>query len=67
MASLSVMGDAYESVTVDIDDHVARVTLVGPGKGNAMGPAFWAEMPAVEDCSKQDYTVLFVIGVEDKG
>ena len=41
------MGDAYESVTVDIDDHVARVTLVGPGKGNAMGPAFWAEMPEV--------------------
>jgi enoyl-CoA hydratase len=41
------MGDAYESVTVDIKDHVAQVTLVGPGKGNAMGPAFWAEMPEV--------------------
>ncbi|MDT7792073.1 MAG: enoyl-CoA hydratase, partial [Mycobacterium sp.] len=39
------MGDAYESVSVDIKDHVAQVTLVGPGKGNAMGPAFWAEMP----------------------
>ena len=38
---------AYESVTVDIADHVARVTLIGPGKGNAMGPAFWAEMPDV--------------------
>jgi enoyl-CoA hydratase len=38
---------AYESVTVDIEDHVARVTLVGPGKGNAMGPAFWAETPEV--------------------
>jgi enoyl-CoA hydratase len=41
------MGDAYESVTVDIKDQVAQVTLVGPGKGNAMGPAFWAEMPEV--------------------
>jgi enoyl-CoA hydratase len=41
------MGDAYESVTVDVKDNVARVTLVGPGKGNAMGPAFWAEMPEV--------------------
>jgi enoyl-CoA hydratase len=41
------MGDSYESVTVDISDHVAQVTLVGPGKGNAMGPAFWAEMPQV--------------------
>ncbi|KUI22954.1 enoyl-CoA hydratase [Mycobacterium sp. GA-1285] len=41
------MGQTYESVTVDISDHVARVTLIGPGKGNAMGPAFWAEMPEV--------------------
>ncbi len=41
------MGTAYESVTVDIADHVARVTLIGPGKGNAMGPAFWDELPEV--------------------
>jgi enoyl-CoA hydratase len=41
------MGDTYESLTVDISDHVAQVTLTGPGKGNAMGPAFWAEMPEV--------------------
>jgi enoyl-CoA hydratase len=41
------MGETYESVTVDIEKHVAQVTLVGPGKGNAMGPAFWAEMPEV--------------------
>ena len=40
-------GQAYESVTVDIEGHVAQVTLVGPGKGNAMGPAFWSEMPEV--------------------
>jgi enoyl-CoA hydratase len=39
--------DAYESVTVDVKDRVAQVTLVGPGKGNAMGPAFWAELPEV--------------------
>jgi len=41
------MGYAYDSVTIDVEDHVAQVTLVGPGKGNAMGPAFWAEMPDV--------------------
>jgi enoyl-CoA hydratase len=41
------MGQVYESVTVDVEGHVARVTLVGPGKGNAMGPAFWSEMPVV--------------------
>jgi enoyl-CoA hydratase len=39
------MGDAYESLTVDVEGHVARVTLTGPGTGNAMGPAFWAELP----------------------
>lgn len=39
------MGDAYESLTIDVVDHVAQVTLTGPGKGNAMGPAFWAELP----------------------
>ncbi|MCP9275849.1 crotonase/enoyl-CoA hydratase family protein [Mycolicibacterium arenosum] len=41
------MGDTYESVTVDVEGHVAQVTLIGPGKGNAMGPAFWAELPEV--------------------
>ncbi|NBQ42099.1 MAG: enoyl-CoA hydratase, partial [Mycobacteriaceae bacterium] len=41
------MGNPLESLTVDVKDNVARVTLIGPGKGNAMGPAFWAEMPVV--------------------
>ncbi|GJF10775.1 enoyl-CoA hydratase [Mycolicibacterium cyprinidarum] len=41
------MGNAYESVTVDIADRIAEVTLIGPGKGNAMGPAFWAELPVI--------------------
>lgn len=39
------MAQTYESLTVDISDRVATVTLTGPGKGNAMGPAFWAELP----------------------
>jgi enoyl-CoA hydratase len=39
------MGESYESVTVDTKDNVAQVTLIGPGKGNAMGPAFWSELP----------------------
>lgn len=36
---------SYESIAVEVKDNVAQVTLLGPGKGNAMGPAFWAEMP----------------------
>ena len=31
-----------ESLTVEVKDNVAQVTLIGPGKGNAMGPEFWA-------------------------
>lgn len=42
-----VMSEPYESLTVEVKDHVAQVTLIGPGKGNAMGPQFWAEMPVV--------------------
>ena len=41
------MAQAYESVTVETKDRVAQVTLIGPGKGNAMGPAFWSELPDV--------------------
>jgi enoyl-CoA hydratase len=37
--------DKFESLAVEVDSHVAQVTLLGPGKGNAMGPAFWAELP----------------------
>jgi enoyl-CoA hydratase len=39
------MSESYESLTVEIENQVAQVTLIGPGKGNAMGPAFWAELP----------------------
>ena len=41
------MGELYESATVETKEHVAQVTLIGPGKGNAMGPAFWSELPEV--------------------
>ncbi|MFC4373022.1 crotonase/enoyl-CoA hydratase family protein [Nocardia halotolerans] len=37
----------WKAFTVEIADHVARVTLIGPGKGNAMGPDFWRELPEV--------------------
>lgn len=32
---------------VSTHEHVATVTLLGPGKGNAMGPDFWRECPRV--------------------
>jgi enoyl-CoA hydratase len=33
------------SLAVERRGAVARVTLLGPGKGNAMGPDFWREVP----------------------
>lgn len=39
--------DALKSLRVRCSGHVAEVTLLGPGKGNAMGPDFWRELPLV--------------------
>ena len=55
------MGDAYESLTVDVDEHVARVTLTGPGKGNAMGPEFWAELPTAVAALDADADVRAIV------
>ncbi|MGB3696875.1 MAG: crotonase/enoyl-CoA hydratase family protein [Gordonia sp. (in: high G+C Gram-positive bacteria)] len=35
---------AYRAFELAVSDHVAEVTLIGPGKGNAMGPDFWTEL-----------------------
>src|SRR6476646_8454858 len=37
----------WNAFTVETKDHVAQVTLAGPGKGNAMGPDFWRELPLI--------------------
>jgi len=55
------MGETYESVTIETKDHVALVTLVGPGKGNAMGPAFWSEMPDVFAALDADRDVRAIV------
>jgi enoyl-CoA hydratase len=55
------MGETYESLAVEVDGHVARVTLIGPGKGNAMGPAFWAELPEVFGSLDADPDVRAVV------
>lgn len=34
----------YRAFDVTVADHIADVTLIGPGKGNAMGPDFWSEL-----------------------
>jgi enoyl-CoA hydratase len=37
----------WKAFAVAVADDVAEVTLTGPGKGNAMGPDFWRELPAL--------------------
>lgn len=37
----------WNAFTVERTGHVAQVTLTGPGKGNAMGPDFWTELPQI--------------------
>ena len=55
------MGAPYESLTVAVNDHVAQVTLTGPGKGNAMGPAFWAELPVAFEALDADPDVRAIV------
>jgi enoyl-CoA hydratase len=35
----------YKAIRIERSAGVAEVALIGPGKGNAMGPDFWREMP----------------------
>lgn len=39
------MSSEYKAIRVEKNEGVAEVVLIGPGKGNAMGPDFWREMP----------------------
>jgi enoyl-CoA hydratase len=55
------MGETYESLTIETKDHVAQVTLIGPGKGNAMGPAFWSETPEVFAALDADRDVRAIV------
>jgi len=41
------MNAEHRSVRIDASRApVAQLTLLGPGRGNAMGPDFWRELPA---------------------
>jgi enoyl-CoA hydratase len=44
-----------------LDGGVVEVTLLGPGKGNAMGPNFWAEVPVVFRALDADDSVRAVV------
>jgi len=41
------MSSEYKAIRLEKGDGIAEAVLVGPGKGNALGPDFWREMPEV--------------------
>ena len=54
--------DNLVSLRVDrVAPHVAEVTLLGPGKGNALGPDFWRECPEVFRALDADDDVRVII------
>ncbi|WP_266364309.1 crotonase/enoyl-CoA hydratase family protein [Tellurirhabdus rosea] len=55
------MENSYQSLRVETADGVATLTLLGPGKGNAMGPEFWDELPRAADALTQDSAVRVII------
>lgn len=43
------MEQTYQSLSFEEANGVLTVSLLGPGKGNAMGPEFWEELPKAMD------------------
>ena len=56
----------YESLEISRLDGIAEVALAGPGKGNAVGPAFFRELPQVFAELDDDPTVRVIV-VRGKG
>lgn len=51
----------YKSLEVIKKDNVAEVTLTGPGKGNAMGPDMFRDLPAVFSELDDDESIRAII------
>ena len=55
------MEDSGKALEVRRDGFVAEVVMKGPGKGNAMGPEFWAECPEVFARLSKDDSVRAIV------
>ncbi|WP_373299422.1 crotonase/enoyl-CoA hydratase family protein [Amycolatopsis acidiphila] len=60
---MAVMTDIADLVSLKVDRSgpVAEVTLLGPSKGNAMGPDFWRELPLVFTALDADPAVRAIV------
>ena len=61
MTSSATTLEGLRSLRVEIHDGVAEVQLIGPSKGNAMGPDFWTELPEVFDALSTNDDVRSVL------
>ncbi|HYP27064.1 MAG TPA: crotonase/enoyl-CoA hydratase family protein [Blastocatellia bacterium] len=55
------MDTGYKSLRLEKNEGVVEVVLTGPGKGNAMGPDFWREMPELFSALDRDEHTRAVI------
>lgn len=55
------MRDTYTSLKVERSEGVIEVVLTGPGRGNAMGPDFWREVPELFDALDADPSARAII------
>lgn len=61
------MAEAYQSLRIEKSDGIAEVVLIGPGKGNAMGPDFWREMPeAIRELEADESVRVLLVRGEGK-
>lgn len=51
----------YTILRIERDEHIAKVVLANPAKGNSMGPAFWDELPAAFEELDADETVRAIV------
>jgi enoyl-CoA hydratase len=58
---MTIAGRTHAFATTVHEDGTATVELIGPGKGNAMGPDFWRECPAVFQALDNDDRVRAVV------
>jgi enoyl-CoA hydratase len=52
---------SFRSVKIAKTGNVAEVVLIGPGKGNSMGPDFWREMPRAFELLDADPEVRAIL------
>ncbi|HVW41760.1 MAG TPA: crotonase/enoyl-CoA hydratase family protein [Amycolatopsis sp.] len=57
------MSDTADLVALKVErtGSIAEVTLLGPSKGNAMGPDFWRELPLVFEALEADPDVRAIV------